>query len=104
MSIPETIKGIAELWKLRSVFPDKEALLDTCIQQCKITMGHDGSMVGHFPQWTAVIDDAGYTCTCPDHQYRDSQCKHLGALATKINNSWEQEFPQTTEDKDNANT
>ena len=67
-------------------------------------MGHDGSMVGHFPQWTAVIDDAGYTCTCPDHQYRDSQCKHLGALATKINNSWEQEFPQTTEDKDNANT
>ena len=99
MTIPETIKEIVELWGMRSMFDDKKALLDTCIEQCRITMGHDGSMVGHFPKWTAVIDDAGYTCTCPDHQYRDSQCKHLGALATKIQQNWEQEFPQTTEDK-----
>ncbi len=61
MTIPETIKGIAELWKLRSVFDDKKALLDTCIQECRITMGHDGSMVGHFPKWTCVIDENGYT-------------------------------------------
>jgi hypothetical protein len=103
VKVTETIKGIAELWKLRSVFPDKEALLDTCMQECQITMGHDGSMVGHFPKWTAVIDGAGYTCTCPDHQYRDSQCKHLGALATKIQQNWEQEFPQTTEDNNETN-
>ncbi len=103
MKVTKTIKELVELWGLRSMFDDKKALLDTCIQQCRITMGHDGSMVGHFPKWTCVIDDAGYTCTCPDHQYRDSQCKHLGALATKIQQNWEQEFPQTTEDNNETN-
>jgi hypothetical protein len=103
VKVTETIKELVELWGMRSMFDDKKALLDTCIQDCRITMGHDGSMVGHFPKWTCVIDENGYTCTCPDHQYRGSQCKHLGALATKIQQNWEQEFPQTTEDNNETN-
>jgi len=99
--ILETIEEIVELWKLRSMFPDKEELLKTCMTDVKITMGPDGTMVGHYPKWTCVIDENGYTCTCPDHQYRGSMCKHLGALATRINNNWSEEFQQPNEENNN---
>lgn len=101
MTIQETIEELVDLWRLRSVFPDKEALLQQALEQCKLTMGHRGEMIGHYPKWTCIIDENGYTCTCPDHQYRGSKCKHLGALATKINNNWSQEFPN--QEDNNAN-
>jgi len=102
MTIQETIEELVDLWRLRSVFPDKEALLQQALEQCKLTMGHRGEMIGHYPKWTCIIDENGYTCTCPDHQYRGSKCKHLGALATKINNNWSQEFPNK-EDNNETN-
>jgi hypothetical protein len=102
MTIQETIEELVELWRLRSVFPDKEALLQLALEQCKLTMGSGGEMIGHYPKWTCIIDENGYTCTCPDHQYRGSKCKHLGALATKINNNWSQEFPNQ-EDNNETN-
>lgn len=102
MTIQETIEELVDLWRLRSVFPDKEALLQQALEQCKLTMGHRGEMIGHYPKWTCIIDENGYTCTCPDHQYRGSKCKHLGALATKINNNWSQEFPNQ-EDNNETN-
>ena len=98
----KTINEIVERWAMLCMFPNKEALLETTLDQLRITMEQDGSMVGHFPKWTSVIDEAGYTCTCPDHQYRGSMCKHLGALATQISKNWSEEFQQpTNEDNDN---
>jgi uncharacterized Zn finger protein len=47
-----------------------------------------------------VIDQSGYTCTCPDHQYRGSKCKHLGALAKSIKDSWDKEFPSEDDNED----
>ena len=102
MTITETIKDIAELWRLRSVFPDKEALLEVALEQLVIPEKTDGPIVGHFGKWTCVIDKNGYRCSCPDHQYRGSKCKHLGALATQTINNWNKEFPNQ-EDNNETN-
>lgn len=102
MTITETIKDIAELWRLRSVFQDKEQLLQVALEQLVITQAANGTIVGHFPKWTCVIHKDGYGCTCPDHQYRGSQCKHLGALATQTINNWNEEFPNQ-EDNNETN-
>ena len=97
MKITETIEEITEHWKLKGFFDDDR--VDNVQKELKTNMLSDGSMVGHTPRWTCVIDDNGYTCSCPDHQYRGSMCKHLGALATKIKTDWDKEFKQK-EDND----
>jgi len=102
MTITETIKDIAELWNLRSVFDDKQQLLQVALEQLRMTMGPDGSIVGHYPKWTCVIDENGYTCTCPDHQYRGSQCKHLGAVATQVTKNWSEEFQQPEDNNETS--
>lgn len=103
MTITETIKDIAELWRLRSVFDDKQQLLQVALEQLRITQSQDGTIVGHFPRWTAVIHKDGYGCTCPDHQYRGSQCKHLGAVATQVTKNWSEEFQQSNGDNNETN-
>ena len=78
MKISETIEHITEHWKLKGFFDDDR--VDNVQKELKTNMLSDGSMVGHTPRWTCVIDDNGYTCSCPDHQYRGSMCKHLGCF------------------------
>jgi len=90
MNMSETIEEIAEHWRLKGLFDDDRVA--NKLKEMKTNMLPDGGMVGHFPKWTAVIDDNGFTCSCPDHQYRGSKCKHLGALATKIKRDWDKEF------------
>ena len=89
-TIFETIEDIAEHWRLKGFFDDDR--VEIKMKEMKTNMLPDGGMVGHFPKWTAVIDESGYTCSCPDHQYRGSKCKHLGALATQIKQEWDKEF------------
>lgn len=86
----ETIEDIAEHWRLKSLFDDDR--VDSVKKELKTNMLSSGSMVGHTPRWTCVIDENGYTCSCPDHQYRGAKCKHLGALASKIKDDWDKEF------------
>jgi len=94
----ETIEEIVELWRLKGLFDDDR--VENKMKELKTTMLPDGSMVGHFPRWTCVIDENGYTCSCPDHQYRGSKCKHLGALAKTIKDSWDKEFPKEDSNED----
>ena len=91
-TMTETIEEICEHWRLKGLFDDDR--VETKQKEMKSNMLPDGSMVGHFPRWTAVIDKSGFTCTCPDHQYRGSMCKHLGALAKSVKDNWEKEFPK----------
>lgn len=30
-------------------------------------------------------DDGGWTCTCPDHKQRQSNCKHILAVKERVN-------------------
>ena len=90
MKISETIEHITEHWRLKGFFDDDRVF--EVKKELKTNMLSDGSMVGHTPRWTCVIDENGYTCSCPDHQYRGSMCKHLGALASKIKTEWDKEF------------
>lgn len=95
-TMTETIEEICEHWRLKGLFDDDR--VETKQKEMKSNMLPDGSMVGHFPRWTAVIDKSGYTCTCPDHQYRGSMCKHLGALAKSVKDNWDKEFPKEDDD------
>ena len=97
-TMTETIEEICEHWRLKGLFDDDR--VETKQKEMKSNMLPDGSMVGHFPRWTAVIDKSGYTCTCPDHQYRGSMCKHLGALAKSMKDDWDKEFPKEDDNED----
>lgn len=90
MTMTDTIKEIAEHWRLKTLFDDDR--IKRVRAELKTNMLPDGGMVGHTPRWTCVIDNNGYTCSCPDHQYRGSMCKHVGALASQIKESWDKEF------------
>lgn len=98
MTMSETIEEIAEHWRLKGLFDDDR--IESKLKEMKTNMLPDGGMVGHFPKWTCVIDENGYTCSCPDHQYRGSKCKHLGALAKSIKDSWDKEFPKESSNED----
>ena len=97
-TMTETIEDIVELWRLKGLFDDDR--VEKVQKELKTNMLPDGSMVGHTPRWTCVIDSNGYTCSCPDHQYRGVQCKHLGALAKTIKDSWDKEFPKEDDNED----
>jgi hypothetical protein len=89
-NIYHTIMDIVEHWRLKGLFEDVR--VEQVMDILKTNMLPDGSMVGHTPRWTCVIDDNGFSCSCPDYQYRFTKCKHLGALATKIKRDWDKEF------------
>lgn len=97
----DTILQIAERWELQSMFDDKADALSRARSEIKIQMLEDGTMVGHTPRWTAVVDVNGFTCSCPDHQYRKSQCKHLGAMCAQIKEDWQKEF-EPKKEKENV--
>ena len=52
------------------------------------SIAHVGySYVLHTATSTAIIEPNGdYSCTCKDHQYRKSMCKHLYVLSLSITN------------------
>ena len=55
------------------------------IQQSIEHVGY--SYVLHTQTSTAIIEPNGdYSCTCKDHQYRKSMCKHLYVLSLSITN------------------
>ena len=97
-TMTETIEELVEHWRLKGLFDDDR--VELVQKELKTNMLPDGSMVGHTPRWTCVIDNNGYTCTCPDHQYRGSKCKHLGALAKSIKDSWDKEVPSEDSNED----
>jgi len=97
-TMTETVEELVEHWHLKGLFDDDR--VENVQKELKTNMLSDGSMVGHTPRWTCVIDDNGFTCSCPDHQYRGSKCKHLGALAKTIKDSWDKEFPSEDSNED----
>jgi len=96
-NITNIILDIVEHWRLKGLFDDER--IENTLKELKTNMLPDGGMVGHTPRWTAVIDENGYTCSCPDYQYRFTKCKHIGALATKIKRDWDKEFGGDDEGK-----
>jgi len=64
-----------ELWKLIAVHNETD-------EMSKLRLDWDNSLVNHCKEHTAIIDPSGaWSCTCPDHQYRRTPCKHLNVLA-----------------------
>lgn len=95
-----TIQAIAELWST----PDKQEVLQDAISRSQFHKSADGYK-NQCGEWTAFIsNDGGYSCTCPDYTYRQSQCKHLGALALRIQSKQQQQHKQESAMSDTQDT
>ena len=96
----DTIQAIAELWST----PEKQEVLQDAISRSQFHKSADGYK-NQCGEWTAFIsNDGGYSCTCPDYKYRQSQCKHLGALALRIQSKQQQQNKKESAMSDTQDT
>jgi hypothetical protein len=96
----DTIQAIAELWST----PEKQEVLQDAIKRSQFHKSADGYK-NQCGEWTAFIgNDGGYSCTCPDYTYRQSQCKHLGALALRIQSKQQQQNKKESAMSDTQDT
>ena len=52
------------------------------VSQC-IAFVESETEEGH---WYKVTFDEGWTCTCPNHKFRETECKHIVAVNEHLHN------------------